>query len=134
MSIAIRMTASAQSTDTTASPRLLFSVARDKLARMKATAVRGTICGCPGTILCRTGRVTVQPSNTRVGTKTPEPLTTLERSTKSTDCLPEVFAPSVLFCGSLTFLEGESHAKLDLTTGCGSFRDRSKLWRIDEAI
>src|SRR6185369_3551877 len=33
-----------------------------------------------------------------------------------------------------TPLERESHAKLDLTTRCSSFRDRSKLWRINEAI
>src|SRR5215510_9328986 len=33
-----------------------------------------------------------------------------------------------------SWLERESRAKLDLTTGCGGFRDRSKLRCVDEAI
>src|SRR6185295_12171566 len=142
VSTAIRITASAQRLDTTENLRSFFSVPRDRLARMKATAVCGTICGCPGRILCKSGKSSVQPSNTMLETKIPKPLTAFgistkgepQGSTKSADGLCKVPAPIVLLCGSVTFLEGESHSKLDLATRCGSFGDRSKLRCVYEAI
>ena len=79
MSSAITRTASAQIPDTTA---LLFSSPSDTLARIKVTAVSGTICGCPGRMLCRIGTSNVQPSSTRLEITTPKPLTTFGMNTK----------------------------------------------------
>ena len=82
MSDAIRITARAQNPDTTPNLCRCFTVPSDKLARMKATAVSGTICGCPGRMLCRTGSSNIQPSNTTLEIKTPNPLTAFGMSLK----------------------------------------------------